>query len=103
MGEVKPLILFADSRTRGVICYLSGDCNNMRHHHSIACFALVFSFIVFGVCAPRCSAADEKLTNASILELQGLNLGDGVIIEKIKASKCDFDTSIAALKQLKEA
>jgi hypothetical protein len=48
------------------------------------------------------SAADEVLKNASIVELQGLNLGDAVIIEKIKASKCDFDTSIDGLKQLKK-
>src|ERR1700704_3930398 len=48
-------------------------------------------------------AADETLTNASIIELQGLNLGDAVMIEKIKTSKCDFDTSIGGLKQLQQA
>ena len=53
--------------------------------------------------APAASAADETLNNASIIELQGLNLGDAVIIEKIKTSKSDFDTSINGLKQLKAA
>jgi hypothetical protein len=46
---------------------------------------------------------EETLTNKSIIELQQLNLGDAVIIEKIKTSKCDFDVSISGLKQLKEA
>jgi hypothetical protein len=32
-----------------------------------------------------------------------LKLGDSVIVEKIKTSQCDFDTSIAGLKQLKAA
>jgi hypothetical protein len=49
------------------------------------------------------SAADETLTDASIIELQGLNLGDAVIIEKIQTSKCNFDTSIDGLKALKAA
>ena len=47
--------------------------------------------------------AEEVLNNAAIIELQGLNLGDAVIVEKIKTSKCSFDTSIAGLKQLKVA
>lgn len=45
----------------------------------------------------------EVLNNASIIELQGLKLGDGVILQKIKTSKCDFDVSVAGLKQLKTA
>ncbi len=48
-------------------------------------------------------AAEETLNNASVIELQQLNLGDGVILEKIKTSKCNFDTSLGGLKQLKEA
>jgi hypothetical protein len=46
---------------------------------------------------------EETLTNKSIIELQQLNLGDAVILEKIKASKCDFDVSLAGLKELKAA
>jgi hypothetical protein len=47
-------------------------------------------------------AEDEVLNNASIIALQKLNLGDAVVIEKIKTSKCDFDTSIKGLTGLKE-
>jgi hypothetical protein len=32
-----------------------------------------------------------------------MNLGDGVILEKIRTSKCDFDVTIDGLKQLKES
>jgi hypothetical protein len=49
------------------------------------------------------AASEAPLTNDSIVELQGLNLGDAVIIEKIKTSKCNFDTSIDGLKKLKAA
>lgn len=61
-----------------------------------------------GVCAgepnPLATAKPaETLTNDSIIELQSLNLGDAVIIEKIKASKCDFDVSVNGLKLLKQA
>lgn len=65
----------------------------------------VLGFIVLLAVAPAfvSLAADETLNNAAIVELQKMNLGDGVIIEKIKTSKCDFDTSLSGLKQLKEA
>jgi hypothetical protein len=48
-------------------------------------------------------APSETLTNAQVIELQKLGLGDEVIVAKIKASKTNFDTSIDGLKQLKEA
>jgi hypothetical protein len=44
----------------------------------------------------------ETLNNAAIIELEELNLGDRVIIDKIRTSRCDFDVTVAALKQLKE-
>jgi hypothetical protein len=47
--------------------------------------------------------AEEALNNAAVIEMQGLNLGDAVIIEKIRTSKCNFDTSVTGLKQLKAA
>jgi len=47
--------------------------------------------------------AEDALNNAAVIELQKLNLGDGVILEKIKTSKCNFDTSLSGLKQLKDA
>jgi hypothetical protein len=76
-------------------------------------FAIVTGALILGVPATNwpCSSAvaaeerknEETLTNGSIMELQKLNLGDPVIIDKIKASKCDFDVTISGLKQLKEA
>lgn len=45
----------------------------------------------------------EVLNNNSIIELKELGLGESVIMEKIKTSQCDFDTSLSGLKQLKTA
>jgi len=45
----------------------------------------------------------ETLTNSSIVDLHKLGLGETVIVEKIKASTCTFDTSTDALKKLKDA
>ncbi|HUJ09690.1 MAG TPA: hypothetical protein VL171_06655 [Verrucomicrobiae bacterium] len=47
-------------------------------------------------------AAGEKLTNASVVEMHKLGLGDNVVIEKIKVSACNFDVGLDALKQLKD-
>jgi hypothetical protein len=48
-------------------------------------------------------AAEEKLTNASVIEMHKLEFGDSVVVEKIKNSTCAFDVSLDALKQLKDA
>lgn len=79
----------------------------MRYHRSVACFSVVLisflSLAGFGIWAPQSTATDETVNNASVIEMQGLSLGDAVIIGKIKTSKCNFDTSIDGLKQLKAA
>jgi hypothetical protein len=72
----------------------------MKHCQSITCR---FILLVCLTVALVSSAAGETLTDASIIELQGLNLGDAVIIEKIQTSQCNFDTSIEGLKTLKAA
>lgn len=64
---------------------------------------LAFILLLAASSVQVCSAAEETLNNASIVELQKMSLGDGVVIEKIKTSKCNFDTSMSGLKQLKEA
>lgn len=64
---------------------------------------IYFIILLVSLALAPAASADETLNNASIIELQGLNLGDAVIIEKIKTSKSDFDTSINGLKQLKAA
>lgn len=57
----------------------------------------------FSAVAAQEGKKEETLTNKSIIEMQQLELGDGVILEKIRTTKCDFDVSFDGLKQLKEA
>jgi hypothetical protein len=45
----------------------------------------------------------EVLTNASVIELVKLDLSDTIIIEKIRQSGRNFDTTVGGLKQLKTA
>lgn len=45
----------------------------------------------------------EILDNKSIIEMVSLGLSDDVVISKIQATECDFDTSINALKELKNS
>jgi hypothetical protein len=45
----------------------------------------------------------ETLNNDGVIQLHKLGLGDSVIVEKIKGSTCQFDTSVDALKSLKDA
>jgi hypothetical protein len=47
--------------------------------------------------------AEDILVNSSIIDLQKLGFSEETILQKIKTSKCNFDTSISALKQLKVA
>ena len=65
--------------------------------YALALFAVIS---IASVTTPS-YAADEVLNNASITEMKSLGLGDDVIVGKVKSSTCNFDTSIAALKQLK--
>jgi len=46
---------------------------------------------------------DGTLTNNDIIKMARVKLGDSIIIAKIKASPCNFDTSVDALVKLKEA
>lgn len=47
--------------------------------------------------------ADEALNNDAIIELVKLGLGESVVVDKIKASHCNFDVSLDGLKRLKAA
>jgi len=49
------------------------------------------------------SQAEEPLTNDAIVELVKLGLGEGLIVDKIKASPCNFDVTLAGLRRLKAA
>jgi cobalamin biosynthesis Co2+ chelatase CbiK len=48
-------------------------------------------------------ASSQKLANKDILEMQAAGLSSEVIVEKIKTSACNFDTTPAALVELKKA
>ncbi|MFI5086907.1 MAG: hypothetical protein ACHP7I_00805 [Terriglobales bacterium] len=47
--------------------------------------------------------ASDVLTNPDVLKMAKAKFADGIIISKIKASACNFDTSVDALVKLKEA
>jgi hypothetical protein len=60
----------------------------------------------FGLTVPTAApaaATELPLSNRDILNMRGMRLSDGVIISKIKTSKCDFDTSPLALQKLRAA
>ncbi len=44
-----------------------------------------------------------SLNNQNIMNMHGMRLGPDVIIAKIQSSRCDFDTSPAALQKLRQA
>lgn len=48
-------------------------------------------------------AASDVLTNSDVVKMARVKLADSIIISKIKASACNFDTSVDALVKLKEA
>ena len=54
------------------------------------------------VCAGTLFAQSEILTNKSVLDMIELGFSEDVILTKIKTTQTDFDTSIDALKLLKE-
>jgi hypothetical protein len=64
----------------------------------------VIAASVFNAVAEPGQLANPKLTNADIVQMQSAGLGADVITEKIlSSSTCDFDTSAAALVQLKDS
>jgi hypothetical protein len=58
--------------------------------------------VMVAVLATTATMAQETLDNAAVIGLKQAGLGDTVILNKIKASKCNFDISTDALKKLKE-
>lgn len=58
----------------------------------------------FGLTDPSAAPAEATelpLSNGNVLSMHGMRLSDDIIIAKIKSSKCDFDTSPAALQKLR--
>jgi hypothetical protein len=68
----------------------------MKTKYTAAFLVVLVSFL--GVVS---SHADDVLDNKSIIALHQLGLGETVIINKIKTSRCNFDTSLDGLKQIK--
>src|SRR6267142_1080464 len=69
-------------------------------------FALLIFSVVFAIGLPTRAAqnADQKaLSNKDVIEVVKVGLSSEVILAKIKASNSNFDTSPAALKELKSA
>ena len=61
----------------------------------ILCIILLSIYPIF--------AQSEVLTNADIIELTNAGLSQKVILEKIKSSICEFDSSAKSLIELKKA
>src|SRR5437588_1745424 len=73
----------------------------MRYWNHIT--TLLVLFVAVFVCAAQ-QTNSRKMTNQDVIELVSLGLSDDVIIDKIHTSENpDFDTSVSALKALKEA
>lgn len=77
----------------------------MRRRFKAAIFVLAMWPCLLSAQAPLGAAVGEpdSLTNNDIVKMVRVKLGDGIIISKIKASPCNFDTSVDALVKLKEA
>lgn len=85
--------------------------NNLTRRLTIVCLLNAFIYII-GFAQPKTpitpaptttAPRKEILTNTSIIELAQLGLGDTIILEKMRQSECQFDTSLNGLKQLKAA
>ena len=65
----------------------------------------LFAVVVLFVCTCAAQELAHRMSNKDVIDMTGLGLGDDVIITKIRSSAGDatFDTSVDALKALKEA
>ena len=97
--------------TYGIWAYAIGPLS-FRIHDGDACLGDNAGSVKVTVTETRPSVAQnvsnngtkkEILTNADMIELTKLGLSEATIIEKIRHSQHRFDTSVDALRQLKEA
>lgn len=63
---------------------------------------VIIAFFLFWFSVLCHAQQDEILTNQSVIEMMSIGLSDEIIQAKISTSKCRFDTSIQALKELKD-
>ncbi len=74
----------------------------MRLFYTVLLLTVALSFTTLAsqdTQTPKASA--ESLTNANVLDMLSAGLSQEIVIAKIAASTCAFDTSPAALKVLK--
>lgn len=64
---------------------------------------LVMSAAPSRLAAQNASAAQKSLTNQDVVDLVKTGLSPDIIVAKIRTSTCQFDTSTAALKGLKDS
>jgi hypothetical protein len=78
----------------------------MRLFHSVSLLTLYLILSSSGMAsqgAQTSQAASQRLTNVDVLYMLNVGLSQEIVIAKIRASTCEFDTSPAALKALKAA
>ena len=71
----------------------------MKHNR----YFLLFAILTCLWHRPLSAQNNEPLSNATVIELHKLGLGEAVITEKLKSSRGSFDVSLDGLKQLKSA
>lgn len=64
---------------------------------------LIFSALTFTILASPSPAAQETVSNETVVGMFKAGFSEGIVIEKIRTSQNKFDTSLAALTALKEA
>jgi len=63
---------------------------------------LIFILLVVFTVAVTAQTQTETLTNAKVIEMAKVGLGDEIVLNKIKTSGCKFDVSTDALIELKK-
>jgi hypothetical protein len=75
----------------------------MRVFRWIFIFLLILGFAPLRLAAQDAKAAQKALTNQDVVDLVKTGLSPDIVNAKIRTSTCEFDTSTAALKGLKDA
>jgi hypothetical protein len=75
----------------------------ISQHKGWVCRYLIWIPLVLVLLSFGQKASAQSLTNNDVVKMVQAQLGDSVIIAKIKSSRCEFDTSPDALISLKQA
>ena len=87
--ETKPASVYQRNVATGMVTQLTQEQFNAR--------------MAAARSAAAAKAAPPTLTNADVASMVAANLSDAIVLAKISASECAFDTSPAGLRQLKAA